>query len=77
MRTTCTARRPYLTLEDQETKRIYVIDMACPSKANKTEKRAEKIRKYQQLRFDKRERRPQYMVKIGPTVIGCLGGVIK
>ena len=55
-----------------------MIDMACPMEANKTEKKAEKIiRKYQQLCFEIHERRSLYMVKVVPTVIGCLGGGIK
>ena len=33
-----------LTLEDHETKRIYMIDKECLSEAHKTEKRAEKNR---------------------------------
>ena len=64
-----TARRPDLTLEDEETERLYVIDMACPSEANKTDKRAGMIRKKQQLCFEVGERRPQYMAKLVSTAI--------
>ncbi len=39
MRTSCTARRPDLTLEDGETKEITLIDMACPNESNKNVKR--------------------------------------
>ena len=57
MRTNCTARRPDLTLEDNEKNEIYIVDMACPSENNKVNKRLEKIPKYQQLCFELRERR--------------------
>ena len=50
-----------------------LIDMACPNEASKEAKRDGKIRKYQQLCFELRERRG-YMVKVIPLVIGCLGG---
>ena len=73
MRMNCIARRPDLTLEDKDKKMILLIDMACPNEANKEGKRDEKIRKYQQLCFELRERRG-YMVKVIPLVIGCLGG---
>ena len=74
MRTTCTARRPDLTLEDDETKTILLVDMACPNEANKNAKREEKIKKYEQLCFETRERRNGFTVKVIPIVIGCLGG---
>ena len=35
MRTSCTARRPDLTLEDRIEKKIMIIDMACPNASNK------------------------------------------
>ena len=73
----CTARRPDLTLEDTEKKMILLVDMACPNEKNKDEKREEKMRKYQQLCFELRERRQGYTVTFVPVVIGCLGGGIK
>ena len=45
-----------------------------PKKSNKDEKRGEKIRKYQQLCFELRERREDFIVTVVPSVIGCLGG---
>ena len=77
MRVSCVARRPDLTIEDSEKKIIMIIDMACPNEANKEEKRLEKIRKYQQLCFELRERRVGFKVKVVPAVIGCLGGGMK
>ena len=77
MRTNCTARRPDLTLEDAETKVVILIDMACPNEINKEEKRTVKVRKYQQLCYEIRERREGYTVKMIPSVIGCLGGGMK
>ena len=51
--------------------------MACPYVSNIHEKRIEKLRKYQQLAFEMRERHEQYRVTVVPLVIGCLGGGIK
>ena len=77
MRTSCTARRPDLTLEDSRKKEIMLIDMECPYESNKYGKREEKIRKYQQLCYELRERRDGYKVKVIPAVIGCIGGGMK
>ena len=77
MRTTSTARRPELTLEDESKKMIYIADMACPYESNIHEKRIEKLQKYQQLAFEMRERREQYRVTVVPLVIGWLGGGTK
>ena len=74
MRTTCTARLPDLILEDNEMNEIYIVDMACPSKNNRVNKRMEKIQKYQQLCFEFRERRSSYKIQFIPVVIRCLGG---
>ena len=46
MRLMCSARRPDLTLEDNEKKEILLIEMSCPNENNKADKRTEKIRKY-------------------------------
>ena len=35
MRMNCTARRPDLTLEDEEKKTILLVDMACPNEAKR------------------------------------------
>ena len=51
--------------------------MACPNEANKQATREEKIRKYGQLCFEIRERRPGYTVIVVPNVIGFLGGGMK
>ena len=77
MRTNCTARRPDLTLEDEEKKTILLVDMACPNEANRQVKREEKIKKYEQLCFELRERREGYLVKVVPIVTECLGGGMK
>ena len=77
MRTNCIARRPDLILEDTVKKTILLIDMACPNESNKEAKREEKIRKYQQLCFELRERLEGYTVKVIPMVIECLGGGMK
>ena len=77
MRTSCTARRPDLMLEDRIEKKIMLRDMACPNEANKERKREDKIRKYQQLCYELRERWAGYKVKVIPVVTGCLGGGMK
>ena len=41
MRTSCTARRPDLTLKDSEKREIILLDMACPNESNKIVKRDE------------------------------------
>ena len=41
MRTSCTARRSNLTLEDRIEEKIMLIDMACPNESNKERKRVE------------------------------------
>ena len=38
--------KTYLNLEDQDERKLLSVDMACPNKANKTEKQAEEIQKY-------------------------------
>ena len=77
LRKTTTARRPDVTIEDKNSKKILLIDMACPNENNIAEKRREKLTKYQQLAFEIRERRPGFEVTIVPIVIGCLGGGMK
>ena len=73
----CTAMRPDFTLENIGNKVVIVIDLACPSEMSKKDKRTEKIRKYQQLCYKIRERSEGYIVKMIPSVIGCLGGEMK
>ena len=60
MRTNCIVRRPDLILEDKVKKMILLIDMAYPNEPNKEAQRKEKIKKYQQLCFELRERRERY-----------------
>ena len=68
------ARRPDVILEDKELKDIYIVDMSCPMEDNVAKKRADKIKKYGQLAFETRERRPGYYVEVLPLIIGSLGG---
>ena len=37
----------------------------------------EKLTKYRQLEFETRERRPGYVIKVVPVIIGALGGGMK
>ena len=77
LRQSSSARRPDLTLEDKETKRIWICDMVCPQENNIEAKVKEKLDKYQQLAFETRENRVVYKVEVIPLVIGCLGGGIR
>ena len=77
MRQTSSARRPDLTLEDKETKRIWICDVACPQENNIEAKVKEKMDKYQQLAFETREKRAGYRVEVVSLIIGCLGGGIR
>ena len=77
MKTTNTVKQPDMMLEDESKKMICIVDMACRYESNIHEKRIEKLRKYQPLAFELRERREQYRVTVVPLVIGCLGGGIK
>ena len=49
MRMNSTARRPDLTLEDEEKKTILLVGMTCPYEANRQVKQEEKIKKYETL----------------------------
>ena len=71
------ARRPDLTLEDTKERRIWLVDLACPQEDNIQAKEMEKRKKYQQLSFEIRERRPGYHVEVLPLIIGSLGGGVK
>ena len=77
MRKTTSARRPDVMIENDEEKKLWIVDMACPDEKNIGEKHREKLTKYQQLAFEMREKRPEYRVEIVPIVVGCLGGGMK
>ena len=77
MRKTTNARRPDVMIENDEEKKLWIVDMVCPNEKNIGEKHHEKVTKYQQLTFEMREKRPEYRVEIVPIVIGCLVGGMK
>ena len=77
LRLRSSARRPDLTLEDKEAKRIWICVMACPQENNIEAKVKEKLDKYQQLAFETRGNRVGYRVEVVPLVLGCLGGGIR
>ena len=77
MRKTTSARRPDVMIENDEEKKLWIVDMAYPNEKNIGEKHREKLTKYQQLAFEMREKRPEFRVEIVPIVIGCLGGGMK
>ena len=76
MRQSRATRRPDLTLEDNENKKILLYDIVCLQEGNTEMKIEKKIDKYQQLAFETREKRMVYKAKIIPLVVGCLGGGI-
>ena len=60
-------------LENQNERKILILEMACPNKANKIEKRPEKNTNYQQLSCQLPERRPEFTLKVadGNLVLRC------
>ena len=73
---TSSSRRPDLILEDNDNRRIYIIDMACPMEMNIEKKAIENLQKYRQVAFETREKRKGYEVSILLLIIGCMGGGI-
>ena len=74
LRKTTTTRRPDLTIEDKETKKIWVFDMACLQQQHLETIRLEIFTNYRQLAFEMRERRVGYNVRVVHFIIGALGG---
>ena len=70
MRKTTSSRRPDVIIENDEEKKLWIMDMACPNEKNIGEKHREKLTKYQQLVFEMREKIPEYRVEIVPIVTG-------
>ena len=62
--------------KQQNKQQLLTVDTAYPKEGNKIENKLKIIRKYQKLK-ELLERRPGFMVKVVPIVIGCLGGGIK
>ena len=46
---TASARRPDVVIENDEEKKLWTVDMACPNEKNIGEKHREKLTKYQQI----------------------------
>ena len=51
--------------------------MVCTQQNNIGANRTEKLTKYRQLAFEKRERRPGYAIYVVPVAVGALGGGMK
>ena len=77
LRKTTTVRRPDLLLGLKRDKKILICDMAYHQQHNIGAKRTEKMKKYIQLAFGTREKRPSYEIYVVPVVVGALGGGIK
>ena len=67
LKKTTTSRRPHLILENKETKKIWICDMACMH---------EKLTKYRQVAFEMRERQIGSEIMVVLLVIGALGSGI-
>ena len=74
LRQSSSVRRPDLTFEDKETKKIWICEMACPQENNIEARVKEKLDEYQQQAFEKRENRFRYRDEVFPLVFGSLGG---
>ena len=67
-----------MVLQDgEESRMIYVVDIECLSEKMCSRESSRKLRKYQVLAFELRERRPGFPILIVPVVIVCLGGGMK
>ena len=69
------ARRPDILLQDKETRKLYIIDMAVAWDSIQTERHGEKLSKYGPFSADLRRQFPGYSVVIVPVVLGSLGVV--
>ena len=70
---TTSARRPDVPIEYKNKNKMFLIDMACPSKNSVDAKHVEKLQKYQQHKFQMKERRPGNNAMLIPIVNGCSG----
>ena len=70
---TTSARRPDVPIERKNKNKMFLINLACPSKNNVDAKHVEKLQKYQQHKFQMKERRPGNNAMLIPIVNGCSG----
>ena len=66
------ANRPNLVIRDKANKKVYIIDVSCPSDVNVIAKENEKIAKYSGLRVELAKMWESECVVI-PVIIGGLG----
>ena len=66
------ANRPNLVIRDKTNKKVYIIDVSCPSDVNVIAKENEKIAKYSGLRVELAKMWESECVVI-PVIIGGLG----
>jgi len=66
------ANRPDLVIRDKANKKVYIIDVSCPSDVNVIAKENEKIAKYSGLRVELAKMWESECVVI-PVIIGGLG----
>ena len=51
-------------IENDEEKKLWIVDMECPNEKNIGEKHCEKLTKYQQLAFEMREKDQNIELKL-------------
>ena len=72
MRKTTNGRRPDVIIENDYSKKLWIVASAYLNEKNIDEKHYEKLIKHQQLALVVREKRPEYRVAIAPPVISVL-----
>ena len=68
------ANRIDATIVDKENKKVSVIEMSCPWVENREEKDAKKRTKYGPLRWELKQRYPEYHVRQFNIIVDVLGG---
>ena len=70
-------RRPNLMFEEEQTKAIWICDMAFPRENKIEKKRLKKRTSYRQLGFEIRKKIPEFKVKVELLVTSAFGGCVK
>ena len=68
------SNRPDIVIRDKEEKKVYIIDVSCPSDVNVKNKENEKITKYSGLRVELAKMWNSECIVI-PVVVGSLGAI--
>ena len=68
------SNRPDIVIRDKKEKKVYIIDVSCPSDVNVKNKENEKITKYSGLRVELAKMWNSECIVI-PVVVGSLGAI--